>query len=83
MRSPMPSAVGFRCKERIKNLFRELRRDPHAGVTDRNKNPLILSSLRPDDHLTYPIHVLHRFNAVDDQIHHDLLQLHAISNDLR
>jgi hypothetical protein len=31
---PHASAVGFGCKERIKNPFCELRRDPHAGVTD-------------------------------------------------
>ena len=36
-----------------------------------------------DDQLSYSINIFHRFDAVDDQIHRDLLQLHAISDDLR
>ena len=43
---------------------------------------LVFGSLRLDDDLSYSINVPHRFNAVDDQIHRHLLQLHAISDDL-
>ena len=44
---------------------------------------LVLGLLRPDDQLPYSINIFHRFDAVDDEIHRDLLQLHAISDDLR
>jgi hypothetical protein len=75
--------VQFGREERVENLFRQLRREAYAGVTDRDKNLLVVSPLRLDDHLSDSIHALHRFDAVDDQIHCNLLQLHSISHDLR
>jgi hypothetical protein len=80
---PHAGAVGFGCKERVEYLFRQLRRKPYAGITDRHKNLVAFSAPRLDDHLSYPVNVLHRLDAVDDQIHRDLLQLHAIADDLR
>jgi len=46
-------------------------------------NLFAFSSLRLDDDLSYSMNVFHRFDAVDNEIHHDLLQLHAISNNPR
>ena len=83
MRSPMPVPWDFVVKNGSKDLFRQLRRKPYASITDRNKNLLVFSSLRLDDHLSHPIDILHRFDAVDDQIHRNLLQLHAVADDLR
>jgi hypothetical protein len=57
-----------------------MRWKPYAGVTEGHKNLLVFSSLGLDDQLSYSINVLHRFDAVDDQIHRDLLQWHAISD---
>src|SRR5580698_11050763 len=59
-------AVRFRRKERIENLFRELRRKPWTGIADRNKNLVALRSLRHDDQFSCPFSFLHRFDAVDD-----------------
>jgi hypothetical protein len=33
--------MGFGHKERIENLFRDLRRNPYAGIDERNKNLLV------------------------------------------
>jgi hypothetical protein len=41
----------------------------------------VFRSLRLDGELARPTQVLHRIDAVSDQVHHDLLQLHAISHD--
>ena len=48
---PHTGAVGFGCKEWIENLLRKMRRKPHAGIADRNKNLLVFSFPRPDYNL--------------------------------
>src|SRR5580658_6834783 len=80
---PHARAVGLGGKERVEYLFRQLRWKAYAGITDRNENLLAVSSLRLDEHLSYSINIPHRFDAVDDQIHHNLLQLHSIAGDPR
>src|ERR1700739_4620911 len=80
---PHTGAVCFSRKERIEDILRHLRGEPYARITQRNKNLLALISLRLDGELSCSIDFLHRFDAIDEQIHHNLLQLQTISNDLR
>jgi len=70
-------------EERIENLIRLLRRQPHAGISDAHHEFFIFRSLRLDGELALPIHILHRGDAVHYEVHHDLLQLNAIAHDLR
>src|SRR5712691_1320597 len=72
----------LRGKERIEDLVRLLRGKPYAGIADGHHKSLVFRSLRFDDELARPIHIFHRIDAVTDEVHHDLLQLHAISHDL-
>src|SRR5437870_6481395 len=75
-------AVGFGSKESIEDLVRLLRGKPYTGVTDRDQKLLVFRSLRPDGELPWPILVLHRFDAIDHQVHQHLLHLHAVGHDL-
>ena len=75
-------AVRLRRKEGTKDLVRLLRRQPHTGIADANHKLLVFCSLRLDSELARSIHILHRIDAVGDEVHHHLLQLHAISHDL-
>src|ERR1700674_5673915 len=76
-------AVSLGGKERIKDLVRLLRWKPHARIADRDQHVTILAELRLDGELARPIHILHRIDAVYHEVHQHLLQLHAISRDLR
>src|SRR3982751_5218485 len=78
---PHAGAVRLRREERVEDLLRDVRLKPDARVTDGNKNLLVLSWLHRDQDLSRAIDVLHRFDAIDEQIHRDLLQLHAIPDD--
>src|SRR6202045_775579 len=71
----------LRGKEGIEDLVR-LYWQPHAGIADGHHKLPLFRSLRLDGELARPIQVLHRIDAVTDEVHHDLLQLHAISHDL-
>ncbi len=53
----------------------------YAGITDGHKNSLVFSSLRFNDELSRPVHRFHRIDAVYHEVHHELLQLHAIPRD--
>src|SRR5467141_3219616 len=75
-------SVNLRGKKRIEDLVRLLRGQPYAGVADGDHKLLVLRSPRLDSKLARPIHIVHRINAVTDEVHYDLLQLHAISHDL-
>src|SRR5208282_5522544 len=70
-------------KERIENLIGLLRGQAHAGIADGYEDFLVFQQPRINGELPCSIHALHRINAVHDQVHHHLLQLHAISHDLR
>ena len=74
-------AMRLRRKEGTKDLVRLLRRQPRSGIADAHHNLFVFRSLRLDGELARPIHILHRIDAVSDEVHHDLLQLHAISHD--
>jgi hypothetical protein len=69
-------------KERIEDLVRLLRGQTYAGIADAHHKLPVFRSLRPDGELARPFLILHRIDAVNDEVHHDLLQLHAISHDL-
>ena len=45
--------------------------------------PTILVALRLDSEFARPLHILHRIDAVRDEVHQHLLQLHAIACGLR
>ena len=70
-------------KEGVEDLVRLLRRQPHAGIADTHHKLLVSRSVRLDGEFARPLHILHRINAVHHEVHHDLLQLHAIPRDLR
>ncbi len=70
--------MSLRRKEGLENLVRLLRRQTHSGVADRHYNFLVFCSLRLNQQLSLPIHILHRLDTVDHQVHKHLLQLHAI-----
>ena len=74
--------VNLRGKKRIEDLVRLLRGQPHAAIADGHHKVFVFRSLRLDGELARPIHTIHRIDAVTDEVHHDLLQLHAISHDL-
>src|SRR5712664_246149 len=76
-------AVSLGSKERIKDLVRLLRWQPHTAIADRDQHLTILIALRLNGELARPTHILHRIDAVHHQVHQHLLQLHAISHDLR
>jgi hypothetical protein len=69
-------------KEGMEDLVRLPRRQSHAGIADAHHNLFMFRSLRFDDELAWPIDILHRIDAVSHEVHHDLLQLHAISHDV-
>jgi hypothetical protein len=74
--------VGLGSKEGIEDLLRLLWGQPHAVIADEHHKLLGFRSLRLGDWFPRPIHILHRIDAVHEEIHHDLLQLHTISQDL-
>src|SRR5216684_5753318 len=71
-------AVGLSRKERLEDLVRLLRGKSHSGIADSHHNFLVFRSLRFDSELARSIHILHRIDAIKHEVHHDLLQLHAI-----
>src|SRR4029077_15182247 len=73
--------IKLRCKEGIENLVCLLRGQSHTGIADAYYQLAGFLSLRVDGELAGPILILHRIDAVDDEVHHDLLQLHAVSDD--
>src|SRR5271154_4566239 len=56
-------------KERIENLIRLLRGQPHAGIADGHENFLVIQQARNDEESPRPIYTLHRIDAVHDQVH--------------
>src|SRR6266478_5026209 len=80
---PHAGAVRLRCKKRVEDLVRLLWGKPYTCIADGHQNLFFLRSLRLDGQLARPIHFLHRIDAVHDEIHQYLLQLHTISHDPR
>src|SRR5258707_462405 len=75
---PHAGPVGLGSKEGIEDLFLLLWGQPHAAVRDGHHNFLVFLQLRPNCELACPIYVLHRFDAIDHEVHQHLLQLHTI-----
>src|ERR1700722_8542470 len=76
-------AVRLRSKERIEYLIDLLGGQPYASIADGHHKFLVFSLLRPDGEFAWPSHIVHRIDAIHDEVHHDLLQLHAITHDRR
>jgi hypothetical protein len=76
-----PGPVGLGGEERIENLVCLLRRQPHAGVAHADSQ-LIVFVAPLDGELAGTISLLHGIDTVGDEVHHDLLQLHAVSDDV-
>src|SRR5580700_10412164 len=68
----------FRGEERIENLIWEQRRQSNAGIADGHRDLSIFRSLRRYGKLPCPVLVVHCLDAVDHEVHQNLLQLHAI-----
>src|SRR6266853_1282977 len=69
-------------KERIKDMLRLLRGQPHSRITDGHNKVPVFSWLGLDGKVACSIRFSHRLNTVQDEVHHDLLQLHAIAHDM-
>ncbi len=78
---PHTSPVIFGRKECIEDLFRLLRRKSPTGITDRDQQ-LSIAGFRPDGKLTSARHSLHGIDAVEHEVHENLLQLHAVRHDV-
>src|SRR3954466_7734595 len=75
---PHPGAVRLRGEERFEYPVRELGEKSGAIVADRDDDLRVVRPLRLDHYLSRPVHVFHGIDAVDDEVHDDLLQLYAI-----
>src|SRR6202521_1879134 len=73
-------AVSLGGKEGIEDLVRLLRGQPSAGIADRHHDLLAVRTPRADGKLARRIHLFHCIDAVHDEVHHDLLQLHTVSH---
>src|SRR6267154_2494805 len=82
-REPHTGPLRFRRKKCLENLIRLLRRQAHSRVADRHYNFFVFCFLRLNQQLSLPIHIFHRLDAIDHQVHKNLLQQHAISHHLR
>ena len=76
------SAMGFGGKEGIEDLIHLLCRQPDARIADRHHKLLILPSLRLDGELTSARDSLHSIDAVEHEVHENLLQLDTVCHDL-
>src|SRR5258705_6649523 len=82
-REPHTGPLRFRRKKCFENLIRLLRRQAHSCIANRQYNFFVFCFLRLYQQLSLPIHILHRFDAIEHQVHKYLLQQHAISRHLR
>jgi len=78
---PHAGAVSFGGEKGIEDLVRLPWRQAYAGIADRHEKLVVFRSLRPDGEFPRSIHDLHGIDAVRHEVHHDLLQLHAIPHD--
>src|SRR6202044_15592 len=71
-------AIRLGGEKRIEDLVQMLWGQPHAGIADGHLKLIVFHSERLDGELPRSAHGLHRIDAVYHEVHHDLLQLHAI-----
>src|SRR5271168_1639587 len=77
---PHAAALRLGGKERRKDLIHLLHWQPHARVTDRE---LELTVLQLRLHSKLSAGVFHGFDAVEHEVHENLLQLHTVYHDFR
>jgi hypothetical protein len=78
---PHAEAVRFGGKESIEYLVRLFRGQP-TPVSLTEIISCRSSAPRSDDEFACSIDLLHRIDAVHDEVHHDLLHLHRVGHDL-
>src|SRR5262249_14607109 len=83
-REPHTHAAGFGAVESMEDSFGAHWIKADSRVLHRNSDLIPLVAFGPDDQISLPIfHRAHRFDAVQDQIHYDLLYLYSIAHDRR
>src|SRR3974377_1498174 len=78
---PHAAALSFGGKEGIEYSVGFARRQPHSGIAYGNLHSAVLSWLRLNRE--DPARGIHRLDAVEHQVHQDLLELNPIGVDLR
>ena len=81
--SPISVPLVLVVKNALKDLVRLPRWKSHAGIADRDQQLTILAALRLDGEFARSPHILYRVDPIHHEVHQHLLQLHAISHDLR
>src|SRR5437763_1479872 len=69
------------CKECPEDLVRLLRGQSHSGIPDRDQQ-LTIAGFRLDGKLTSARRFLHSIDAVEHEVHENLLQLHTVCHHL-
>src|SRR5467141_4618706 len=78
---PHTSPVILGRKECREDLVRLLRGQSHTGIADRDQQ-LTIADFRLDSKLTSATRFLHGVDAVEHEVHENLLQLHTVCDDL-
>src|SRR5260370_19852394 len=78
---PHTSPLIFGRKECLEDLFCLLRGQSHTGIADRDQQ-LTIAGFQLDGKLTSACRFLHGIDAVEHEVHENLLQLHAVCHDL-
>src|SRR5467141_4831589 len=68
-------------KECPEDLVHLLREKPHAGIADRDQQ-LTIAGFRLDGKLTSATSFLHGIDAIEHEVHENLLELHTVYHDL-
>src|SRR5271156_5408198 len=75
-------ALWFRGKEWVEDLLRLFWLESRAGIANRDQELTLLILLRLDGKFTSSAHVLHGIDAIEHEIHKNLLQLNPVRRDL-
>src|ERR1700720_2448714 len=75
------SPVILGSKECFENLVRLTWGQSHTGIVDRDQH-LTVVGFRLDGKLTSATHFLHGIDAIEHEIHENLLKLHTVCHDL-
>src|SRR5260370_2966135 len=78
---PHNSPVILGRKECSKDLVRLFRGQSHTSITDRDQQSTVVG-FRLDAKLTSATRFLHGLDAIEHEVHQDLLQLHTVCHDL-
>src|SRR5881227_3500465 len=72
------SPLRFGGEKCVEDLLGLLRWESHACIAHRHHELAVFGLLRTDGQLARPLHIPHRVNAVNDEVHQYLLQLQSI-----